>query len=881
MNLKHSLLIGLLFCVQILFARNEYKITGKVLDKESREPLPGLLIYNQDQEYALTDLDGTFQLYLSEGEHTLFFTFLGYEQKEINVLDAAINTNVGTIEMEKSSTSLNEIIVSASPQNYRGDFKGANYRISPKIIKNINPLSTEEILRTIPGINIVGDMGLSNRPNISIRGSWGRRSKKVLLMEDGSPSAPAPYIAPGAYYNPVSDRLKAIEVYKGADMLRYGPNNMYGAINYITALPSQKPALRIKLIGGQRDYMTGLISYGGTWNNLGALVEGVYKKFDGFTDNSAVEVLNLNTKIFSKLSDTQSLYFKVSGQIEDNQASLSSLTPFTYENSPTENPFDADQFTMRRYGLDLIHKWSPIANINLTSKIYFSDFERDWWRQTTAKIRVSEAQEYLGAEIFNQRYAYLNGLNAQPSDLVRVGRLQNGLESTTDSRWVFTVIGLEEKFQMDWVGMGDTHSLEVGLKLHKEKYKDRFLVSEGSRWARSGQTANDINYDLVATAAYLRNAFRFNQLEITPIVRFEYTDMYRHNLLEAAQNPAINSTKEGRENNRYHILLPGLTLDYKLGDGQFYSSIYRGFIAPSKVFGFLVERDGVITNPLVNEAINIQPELSWNREIGWRGSLLKNKVTGQITYFNNSIKNFYAGGRHEVFTELGEINVSGLEIGLQLDIIKTGKQNLNLYTNATLLRSRILSGQLEDRDLFSQVSHNEATRQEFITKVNRNPQAYTFYIKDNSGETVVLADPLSLENFNQITKNKVKFGEGGVTDATVPYSPNTNLTVGINYKFNQLALGFSAHRVSSQFTEFNNFIEESADGAIGVLPAYYTIDSYVNYSFILRNKFKLNAFLNVKNLNNRIYKASRLNRATSGIFPGGFRQVILGLNFNL
>ncbi len=879
MNFKHSILIGLLFCVNLLFSRNDYVITGKVLEKDSQEPLPGLLVFNQDNKHTLTDFDGTFHLSLSEGEHILYFSFLGYEEKVLFI--STTNTNIGTVEMEMSSTSLNEIIVSASAQNFRGDFKGANYRISPEIIKNINPLSTEEILRTIPGINIIGDMGLSNRPNISIRGSWGRRSKKVLLMEDGSPSAPAPYIAPGAYYNPVSDRLKAIEVYKGADMLRYGPNNMYGAINYITALPSQKPELRVKLIGGQRDYMTGLVSYGGTWNNLGALVEGVYKKFDGFTDNSGVEVLNLNTKIFSKLSDTQSLYFKVSGQIEDNQASLSSLTPFTYNHSPTENPFDADQFTMRRYGLDLIHKWSPKANINLTSKIYFSDFERDWWRQTTAKIKVSEAEEYLSTEIFNQRYAYLNGLNYGDSDYVRVGRLQNGREATTDSRWAFTVIGLDEKFQTDWVGLGQTHSLEVGLKLHKERYKDRSLLAEDSRWARSGQLTSDINYDLIATAAYIRNAFHFNQFEVTPILRFEYTNMYKHDLFQTAQNPTINDIDEGRENNQYEILLPGLTLDYKIGNGQFYSSIYRGFIAPSKIFGFLVEKDGVITNPLANEAINIKPELSWNREIGWRGSLLRDRVNGQIIYFNNMISNFFAGGRHEVFTELGRINVSGLEVGIQVDLIKTAGHNLNFYTNATLLQTKILSGQLEDRDLFTQVIHSEATRQELIEKVNSNRQAYTFYTLDNLGESVVLDESLNENNFNDITISKVKFGEGGVTDATVPYSPKANITLGINYKFKQLAFGFSTHRVSSQFTEFNNFNAESADGAIGKLPAYYTMDTYLNYNFTLRNKYKINTFLNVKNLNNRIYKASRLNRATSGIFPGGFRQIIFGLNFNI
>src|SRR5690606_6995545 len=225
-------------------------------------------------------------------------------------------------------TTLNEILVSASSINYKSDFKGSNFRLNPARMEKINPMGTEEVLRMVPGVNIVGDMGLSNRPNISIRGSWGRRSQKILLLEDGSPIAPAPYIAPGTYYNPVSDRLTAIEVLKGADILKYGPNNMYGAINYITALPPQKPELRLKLAGGGHGYQSGLVSYGGTWKNLGALIEGVYKKFDGFTDNTSVDVLNLNAKIYAKLSGNQSLYFKVSGQYENNQATLSGLTPF-------------------------------------------------------------------------------------------------------------------------------------------------------------------------------------------------------------------------------------------------------------------------------------------------------------------------------------------------------------------------------------------------------------------------------------------------------------------------------------------------------------------------------------------------------------------------
>jgi Fe(3+) dicitrate transport protein len=88
---------------------------------------------------------------------------------------------------------------------------------------------------------------------------------------------------------------------------------------------------------------------------------------------------------------------------------LSSQTPFSFETDPTQNPLDADQFTMRRYGVDIIHKWLPKSKLSFTSKIYASDFERDWWRQITTKIKASAVRSYVGDEIFNDRYSYLNG----------------------------------------------------------------------------------------------------------------------------------------------------------------------------------------------------------------------------------------------------------------------------------------------------------------------------------------------------------------------------------------------------------------------------------------------------------------------------------------
>lgn len=861
-------------------AHSQNLIKGKIVDEADHQPLIGaILILEPGSKVVVSDENGNFET-MVEKIQKISVRYLGYEATELIV--EPNTTDIGTIPIARSSTTLNEILVSASSINFKSDIKGSNYRINPVALENINPLGTEEVLRMIPGVNIVGDMGLSNRPNISIRGSWGRRSRKVLLMEDGSPSAPAPYIAPGSYYNPVSDRLTSIEVYKGADLLRFGPNNAYGAVNYITALPPQQPELRAKLIGGSENYRTGLLSYGGTWNNLGALVEGVYKSFDGFKDNSAVSVLNLNAKIFARLSENQSLYFKVSGQFEDNQATLGSQTPFTFENAPTEHPFDADQFTMRRYGVDIIHKWLPTQRLSFTSKIFASDFERDWWRQVHTNIKASEVRNYVGEEIFRDRYSYLDGRSFGDEDYVRVGKVTNGLESTTDSRWTFTVSGFKETMNLDWDGFGEKHSLEANFTVHSESFKDQVLLAENSRWARHGQTMNDLRYRLTSFNGYIRNEFNFHRLSVTPIFRLEHVDMYRHNLINASLNPDLNDVETGREPNIYTQGLPGITVDYSFGEGNLYGSIYEGMIAPSKIFGFLVVRDGIASNPFIGESINIKPELSWNREIGWRGPLVFDWIDGQVTYFNNTSRNFYAAGEKEIFQQLGKVNVQGIELAFGAEVWRMNKHQLRLYGNLNYMKSKALEGVLQDNELFARVIHSSETKQEFIDKVMGHRNAYEVWVSDGSGGEIMLTDEIvSLSDFDQITRSTVRFGKGGLENTEAPYTPKWNISGGLEYDFEAFSAGISTHFVSEQFSEFANFVNESADGSIGQIPSFMTFDAYVNYEFTIGQKVKMTAFVNGKNLSNEIYRASRLNRGDSGIFGGGYRMFIFGVNMQM
>jgi Fe(3+) dicitrate transport protein len=864
-----------------LFGQKSHMISGIVVS-DNLDVLPGVLMTTDKAEHQYTDMEGRFKLLATPGSIVLSFQYLGCEDVNIQVNVENRDVDLGKIQLQEKAIILKEINISTTPLPYKTSVEGTNYYISPLQLKKIQPLSTEEVLKMLPGVNVLGDMGISNRINVSIRGSWGRRSEKVLILEDGSPISPAPYTAPGIYYNPISERIDAIEVYTGADVLRYGPNNMFGIINYVTPKPPQQPAVRAKISGGQRGLFTGLLSYGGTWNKVGSQIEAVYKRFDGFTKFSSVEMINVNAKIFAELAENQSLYFKISGQFEDNQASLSSITPFTFSIDPVENPFDADRFTMHRYGLDIIHKWVPDATTNLTTKVFASDFARDWWRQNNTVLKARDVKTYLGEELFLQKFEYLRNKEFGEDDFVRVGSLRNGRESTTDSKWHFSVTSLEETFSKKWHYGNLINNFEAQIKLYKETYYDQILAADSSRWARSGRFATDLAYDLQSISGYIRNQMIIKNLSITPIIRLEKVWMNREDRLTLSRDPNITSDKDQSRVNQYFIFQPGLSVNYKWGNINLFSSVNKGFIAPSKYFAFLVERDGVLVNPLSTlELSNVQPERSINAELGLRGNIIENQLSGQLAIFNNRISNFYLAGWNEFFDKLGVINIRGFEGTFQWELLHQSiKHKLSLQTNLTLLDTRVISGELVDRHLFTQIKHTSATKKEFVDKVNANPGGYRVYSKNASGNEQLLAAPISISDLDFITKTVYIYGDDGIKDTETPYAPNLTMNVNIQYSYKNMAVGLGYNRVGDQYAEFANFENESGDGGLGKVKSFSTLDVNVNYDFKVQN-MRCSFFVVGKNIGNQLFVASRLNRGQSGIMPGGFRQINAGVNILL
>ena len=842
-----------------------------------------------------TDSKGTFQFSdITIGEHRLTLAFLGYEKAELIVKIASENEviEMPEIKLKTSVIQINEVVISANSINYSYKYEGSNIIISSKEIELSKPIGTEEILKKVSGVNVSGDMGISNRINVGIRGSYPRRSANILLMEDGTPIAPAPYLAPEAYYNPPSDRLDGIEIMKGADILAYGSNTIYGAINYITKKPPIKPTLGVNLTAGGNGYHSEYLTYGGTWDKTGAELQVLNKKFGGFQDNSQSSIFNTTAKLYTELNTRSSVYVKLNYHQEKSKASYSALTPYTYSVDPRQNPFDADDLTTKRYGVDLIYNFKLSKNIVLSSKVYVSQFQRDWWRQENTLIKASTAKTYLGNDFYNDRYSYLDGQTFGNDDYIRVGKVVGGKESTRARNRMFRVTGAQQSLKYNLEKESFKMNFEATIKGHWESFANVEIKNDSSRFARSGTVDKDQFYELVAYSGFIKDKFTYKRIAFTPSIRYELVKMYGFDKLAISKMVKNDGSKYfGSQKNVYSSFISGASIAYDLINKStnklnVFGGIYKGYTAPIADNAFLNVEDGVVSTPTLDKPINREPEVSINYEAGIRGDLMKQFANVQLVYFNNNIKNYYSAGRNEAFQTLGAVNINGIETAINLNLHKlfnTEKHQIVLNLSGTLMKGRILSGLLKDSDLLK-AKHTDATKAELIDKINSEREGFNVYFSGVTGQDSLVTNELSVAGFSKIKRLDFVFGESGISNNTVSYLPPYILNAGLTYTFKGLSIGANINYVAKQYTDYLNFKNETSEGAIGSLQAFKTIDANIAYSFEKhKNKYLngLSIFIAGKNITNEAYKASRLHRVSSGIMPSGFRQINAGIKINL
>ena len=94
-----------------VFSQSLYTVSGKVIDKDTRLPLPGASVFAQNTTFGVaTDAEGNFKLKIPNGGYELIITYTGYETESIRISNATAGENM-TIELKAREKSLQEVAI--------------------------------------------------------------------------------------------------------------------------------------------------------------------------------------------------------------------------------------------------------------------------------------------------------------------------------------------------------------------------------------------------------------------------------------------------------------------------------------------------------------------------------------------------------------------------------------------------------------------------------------------------------------------------------------------------------------------------------------------------------------------------------------------------
>jgi TonB-linked SusC/RagA family outer membrane protein len=171
----------------VLFAQ-EKSVTGRVTDEKS-ESLPGVnLIVIGAKVGAITDVDGYFKIKVPSGKSVLKFSFIGYENKEVDVS----KTNEVSIQLKSNTIGLNEVVTVGYGTQKKVNLTGSVSSLKGDVLARKSMLQTSQALQGVAaGVTVSSNNGKPGKEgtSIRIRGIGTINDNNPLVLVDGVSSS--------------------------------------------------------------------------------------------------------------------------------------------------------------------------------------------------------------------------------------------------------------------------------------------------------------------------------------------------------------------------------------------------------------------------------------------------------------------------------------------------------------------------------------------------------------------------------------------------------------------------------------------------------------------------------------------------------------------
>ncbi len=821
------------------------QIKGRVVAADDGSPLTDATVGIEGSDRpqgTVTGIDGRFVLQnLPAGRTALQVRHVGYVTRSRTVQVRAGQTTRVTIELPSATVELAGLEITGATRSARTAIPGAASKVDAAALEQMDPIGTQAALKHVPGVYGLTDDGMTQtRMSVGIRGLQPRRTQRVLVMEDGMPIQPAPYVFSPLYYNPPIERIEEIEVIKGSSTIRHGPQTMAGVINYVTSRPQRRA------LGGTIEVTPGTNGYVSTFGELGGFgtddvrpqVQLLYKRGDGFRQNNDFQQFNGTAKLQADLGDSRSLYVKANVDYERLNATYTGLTPYTFDTDPDFNPKDDDLYEIYRASLGTIYNRRYSDAVQGTTRLYANIFHRPWWREK---------------DVFVDADAYQNpNIDAEPVPVNTPGPLMRvGISDAVEGNFTlddapyfgnvrtFYVGGVEHSLGIQHDLLGQAADLELGGRLHWERFRDDRKISDEVGVREGVFFQGDVSdpdpvtiiggssvYETRALSLYALEDVQWGPLRLSPGFRLEIFEQSRIDRLNGSQYRDQMSV----------VPLPRLGFNWNLGTAdlgprlgasnvRLFGGVHRGYTPPSSATFAIVGFDPPSATGQGDGGFDLKAEKSWNSELGVRGrsDAGQFEFTGFYLYVEDLV-----GGRTRFQQNLGVVQSYGLEAQTTIAGGTFAGPLPTLNVSYTYLQSEVVEGIIS-------------------SAIDGSPE-------DISGNEL-------------------------------PAAPTHTATVGLSKTFSEI--GFTVSTDLSYtgrfYTDLENLETTNNRGERGPVPAHTVLDAGATYEY----SDALSIQLTAKNLTDNVFIGSRLHsnpsqpsaNLSTGIIPGARRQLNLSIQY--
>ncbi len=160
------------------------EVKGKVVDEQGFA-LPGVsVVIKGTTTGTVTAADGTYQIQVAEDAEALIFSFIGMENREVEIGDKSQID----VTLSEAATWLNEIVAVGYGIKQKKDLTGAVSVVEVEEIASTPVAGIDQMMQgRMAGVNVVGDYAPGGGVSVRVRGFSTIRNNDPLYIIDGVP----------------------------------------------------------------------------------------------------------------------------------------------------------------------------------------------------------------------------------------------------------------------------------------------------------------------------------------------------------------------------------------------------------------------------------------------------------------------------------------------------------------------------------------------------------------------------------------------------------------------------------------------------------------------------------------------------------------------